>query len=160
MNKQSIIAGLVIFALIVVGMFTFTYLKKKELMAELPAEVPTQEQTIAEKYGISQIDTTHYFIDGKHTFVGEILMPTPCDLLEVEALVMESFPEQIRLDFTVINTADACAQVITPQRFSVEAVASAEASTTAYFMNEPVLLNITPARAGETPEEFEVYIKG
>ncbi len=161
MNSQSIIAGVVIFGLIVIGMFTFTYLKKQELQQEQPPEpqVEGSESPLA-PYGIDRIDGTHYFIDGKHTIVGEMVMPTPCDLLEVEAVVRESMPEQIVLNFDVINTADVCAQVLTPQRYSVSAVASEEAKIEATFKGVPVIINLTPAPPGSTPEEFEVFIKG
>ncbi len=160
MHSQSIIAGVVIFALIVIGMFTFTYLKKKELQQEpVPtAEIPTESPLAP--YGIDRIDGTHYFIDGKHTVVGEMIMPTPCDLLDVEAVVHESSPERITLNFTVINTADTCAQVLTPQRYSVSAVASEGATIDATFKGTVVPLNLTPAAPGSKPEEFEVYIKG
>ncbi len=161
MNQQAIIAGVVIFALIVVGMFTFTYLKKQELRDTPPVvtEEPQDESPLT-PYGIDRIDGTHYFIDGTHTVVGEIVMPTPCDLLEVEAIVRESMPEQIVLAFNVINTAETCAQIMTPQRFSVSAVASEGATFEATFKGVSVPLNLTPAPAGAVPEEFEVYIKG
>lgn len=160
MHSQSIIAGVVIFALIVIGMFTFTYLKKKELQQEpvLTPEVTTESPLAP--YGIDRIDGTHYFIDGKHTVVGEMIMPTPCDLLDVAAVVRESSPEQITLNFNVINTADTCAQVPTPQRYSVSADASEGATIDATFKGVSVPLNLTPAAPGSKPEEFEVYIKG
>lgn len=161
MNSQSVIAAIVIFVLIVIGMFTFTYLKKQE-MGQQPvpaADVEGTESPLA-PYGIDRIDGTHYFIDGKHTVVGEMVMPTPCDLLEVDAEVLESAPEQIVLNFRVINTAESCAQVLTPQRYSVSASASEDAKIEATFNGIPVILNLTPAPAGTLPEEFEVYIKG
>jgi hypothetical protein len=156
MHKQSIIAVIVIFALIVLGMFTFTYLKQQELQTP-PVEVEDTEPT---RYDIATIDATHFFIDGQHTIVGQLVMPTPCDLLEVDAIVRESFPEQVLLSFNVINTADMCAQVLTEQRFSVGFPASEEAVITAEFMGEAVELNLIPAPEGATPEEFEVFIKG
>lgn len=87
-------------------------------------------------------------------------MPTPCDLLESSARVAESFPEQIMINFSVINNADFCAQVVTAQRFKVSATASPEATFSAQFMGRPVELNLIPAGAGETPDAFELFIKG
>lgn len=158
MHKQSIIAVILIFALIVLGMFTFTYLKQQEL--QTPPEVDETEDSMSNTYNISSIDATHFFIDGQHTVVGQLVMPTPCDLLEVDAIVRESFPEQVLLSFSVINTADVCAQVLTEQRFSVGFPASEGAEITAEFMGEPVTLNLIPAPDGATPEEFELFIKG
>lgn len=161
MENRTIALVVALFALIVVGMFTFAYLKNQELAEPAPPDEVTQEEEVAEPlYGIERIEATRFYIDGVHTLVGEIDMPTPCDLLETNAVVMESFPEQVRVEFTVINTADMCAQVITPQRFMVSAEASEMAAFGATLNGVPVELNIVEAAPGETPEEFELYIKG
>ncbi len=157
MDKRTIILVVTLFILIVAGMFFYAYLKREEI-TKLPVTI-TEEETIAYP-NVDRIDAKHYFIDGKHTFVGEVQLPTPCDLLEVDAQVMESDPEQIRLNFKVINNAETCAQVVTAQRFMVSATASVDAVASAMFMGREVPLNLIPAAAGETPEEFELFIKG
>ncbi len=160
MSQKSIILIVTLFVLIVVGMFMYANLKKAELQ---DAAQLTEQETDTESGlypDITRIDAKHYFIDGKHTLVGEINLPTPCDLLEAEAIVMESFPEQVIIDFNVINNAESCAQVVTAQRFKVEAVASDEATFSARFMGRGVQLNLVPARDGELPEDFELFIKG
>ena len=159
MNKNTIIAIILFFVVLVAGMFMFAYLKKAEVTTDTTpqAEEPVPED--AYSY-ITRIEGKHYFIDGVHTVVGEVNMPTPCDLLEVNAQVAESDPEQITLDFSVINNADFCAQTITPQRFKVSATASEDATFSARFMGRPVELNLVPAAPGETPDEFELFIKG
>ena len=54
-----------------------------------------------------------------------------------------------------------CAQVMTTQRFMTQPItASAEATVTATFMGRQIELNLIPAAEGETPEEFELFIKG
>ncbi|MCA9357662.1 hypothetical protein KC902_00185 [Candidatus Kaiserbacteria bacterium] len=159
MSQKTIILIVTLFVLIIIGMFSYAHLKKVELEA-----VPTpseEEQAPSVPYpNITRIDAKHYFIDGVHTLVGEIEMPTPCDLVESSALVMESYPEQVMVDFTVINNADICTQVITAQRFKVAFQASENASIKAVFMGREVTLNLIPAAAGETPDEFELFIKG
>lgn len=158
MDKRTIILIVTLFALIVAGMFVFAYLKRQEVAT--PAPVVVTEQPAIPYADITRIDAKHYFIDGVHTFVGEVPFPTPCDLLEANSTVMESYPEQIRLDFTVINNAETCAQVVTAQRFMVTATASEGATVTATFMGRPVELNLIPAAPGERPEDFELFIKG
>lgn len=158
MSQKSIILVTTLFALIVVGMFVYANLKKAELK-----EVPTPEQTkeVTDPYSdIKRIDAKHYFIDGVHTLVGEVNMPTPCDLLVTESLVRESYPEQVEIKFSVINNSDTCLQQITAQRFKVEATASVNANFSAKFMDREVELNLIPAAEGELPEDFEVFIKG
>lgn len=157
MDKRSIILVVSLFILIIAGMFTYAYMKRTEIV-ETPT--PVVEEVETPYADITRITAKHFYEDGVHTYVGELDLPTPCDLLEVNALVQESFPEQILLDFTVINNAEMCAQVVTTQRFMVEASASQEATATARFMGRPVELNLVPAAAGETPEEFELFIKG
>jgi len=138
----------------------YANLKKSEL--EQAAVIPpvieeTQEIPYAD---ITRIDAKHYYIDGVHTLVGELAFPTPCDLLQADARVMESYPEQVVVDFTVINTADMCAQVITNQRFRVDFSAASQASISARFMGRDIELNLIPAGPEERPEDFELFIKG
>jgi len=163
MSQKSIILAVVIFTLLVAGMFMYAYIKKAELASNVPPqveeEIEVDEEADPYPY-ITRIDAVHYFIDGVHTIVGEIEMPTPCDLLEVESVVMESFPEQVMLNFSVINTAEACIQVITSQRFMAEFSASPEAVISASFIGRSVTLNLIPAPEGETPDQFELFIKG
>lgn len=151
---------IVLFSLIVVGMFAFAFLKKSEIN-NVGNQTPAIEEQFDTKYsGITRVDGKHFYIDGVHTVVGEIPMPTPCDLLEVNAIVAESFPEQITLDFRVTNNAEFCAEVITPQRFKVSATASEEATFNALFQNQVIELNLVEAAPSETPEDFELFIKG
>ncbi len=159
MSQRAIIVAIVIFVLIVAGMFTFAYLKKQEMVAveEPNPAAPAAEVPYA---SITRVDAKHFFAGGVHTIVGEIPMPTPCDLLEANARVAESMPEQVTIDFTVINTAEFCAAVVTPQRFSVTASASEAATFGATFMGRPIELNLVPALPGETPDDFELFIKG
>jgi hypothetical protein len=159
MQKRTILLFVSLFVIIVAGMFTFAYLKRIEVVTP---PVPSQEVDAASSslpYA-AVIDAKQYYIDGLHTFVGIIDMPTPCDLLTTQARVLESFPEQVIIEFTVVNNAESCVQVVTPQRFKVDATASKDARISATWMGQPVELNLVPARPGEVPEDFELFIKG
>ncbi len=158
MNQKIVVAAISLFVVIVVGMFVFAYLHKTEPVTE---ETPAETTDTVDPYAnITRVTAKHFYIDGVHTLVGEIDMPTPCDLLESAATVAESFPEQVSINFSVVNTADMCAQVITPQRFKVSATASDAATFSATFMGRPIELNLVPAAEGETPDDFELFIKG
>ncbi len=159
MNKKTITIIVVFFVVLVAGMFTFAFIKKAEITEEslVPIESP---QPDIQYSSISRIEGKHYYIDGVHTVVGEIPMPTPCDLLEADAVVAESFPEQITLQFDVINNSESCIQQITPQRYKVSATASEDASFSANFMGRRVDFNLIPAAPSETPDTYEVFIKG
>jgi len=159
LNQRTIAFFIGLFLAVVAGMFAFAYFSR-------PTDVPlgTNEDQMSDADGpysdITRIDAKHFYIDGTHTVAGEILMPTPCDLLEANATVAESSPEQVTIDFTVINNAETCTQVVTPQRFLVSFDASPDATIQARFMGRDVELNLVPAAEGETPEDFELYIKG
>ncbi len=160
MQHRAIVLSIALFVLIVIGMFAFVFIKQNEMNQ---VETPNQDTEVTDtgKYSnITRIDGKHFFIDGVHTVVGEVAMPTPCDLLEVESIIAESFPEQITLDFSVINNAEFCADVITQQRFKVSATASEGATFKALFENRVIELNLVEALPGETPEDFELFIKG
>jgi hypothetical protein len=162
MHHRAVVMSVVLFAMIVAGMFFFTYLKKQELQ-NIP---PPKEEPVASPDGqvayaaVTRIDAKHFFKDGVHTFVGEIPFGTLCELLEVASTVAESFPEQISLNFSVINESEMCAQVLTNQRFKVEATGSEAATVSATFMGRAVELNLIPAQSGESPDDFELFIKG
>lgn len=160
MPKRTIILFVVLFAAIVAGMFAFAYLKRTELaVPPTPSTQVDQASATGTPY-VTRVDAKHYFIDGTHTFAGVIDMPTPCHLLEAAVVVRESYPEQVGINFSVINNADVCAQVITPQRFLVSAAASKEAEIVATWEGIPIELNLIPAAPGERPEDFELFIKG
>ncbi len=156
MEKRTIILIVTLFILIVIGMFIYTSIKKSEI-----SQVPIPEIPVVKEDPLgTHIDAKHFYIDGVHTFVGEMTMPTPCDLLEVNSEIQESYPEQIKLHFTVINNSKTCEKIPTNQRFMVSATASSDAKATATYLGKPAELNLIPAGAGETPDEFEIYIKG
>ena len=159
MDQKTIIVIISFFVILVLGMFTFAFLKKAEITEEPVIENKIPEPEV-EYASITRIDGKHYYINGVHTVVGEIPMPTPCDLLESQMFVAESYPEQITLNFEVINNSEFCAQKTTPQRYKVEGAASPEATFGAVFEGRKVELNLIPAAEGDLPEDFEVFIKG
>jgi len=161
MTNKTIVLFVIIFALIVGGMFMFTYIYKQQAAPIDPILPPdTTLATTTNKYGITRIEGKHFFINGVHTIVGEIAMPTPCDLLTTDAMIAESYPEQVTFNFSVINNTTDCAQIVTNQRFKIDANASKDALISARFMGQPVELNLVEASPNETPDSFELFIKG
>ncbi len=159
-QHKGIIAGGFLLILVIAGMFMFAYFKKNELKEATPSVPRVQEPVTSPYDSISRIDAKHFFSNGVHTIVGEILMPTQCDLLNWNSRVAESFPEQVTVHFTVVNNDDSCAQVVTPQRFKESFTASVGASINATFQGRSIELNLIPADPSETPEDFELFIKG
>ncbi len=160
MEHKNVIGATIVFALIIVGMFVFAYLKNAEIQNNTTTTpLPTTDVDSPYK-DITRIDAKHFFIQGTHTLVGEIIMPTPCDLLNWDTRIAESYPEQVTIDFNVINHSESCTQVVTPQRFKVSFEASKEAMIKAMFEGRTIELNLIPAQDGESPDDFELFIKG
>ena len=161
-SRRAIIVAIIFFALIVVGMFTFAFLKKSEMEQSniLPVVEKIQPESEVKYASVTRITAKHFFSNGLHTLVGEIPTPTPCELLESSVTIMESYPEQIRVDFSILNTSENCIQIISSQRFKEEIVASKNATFQATFEGRPVEFNLIPAAEGESPDSFELFIKG
>lgn len=158
MENKHVLATILVLAIIIVGMFVFAYLKKNEL--QQPEQTQATQSENEPYANITRIDAKHFFTDPKHTLVGQILMPTPCDLLEWSTRVQESAPETVIVDFKVVNHTDTCAQVVTPQRFMVQFDAQKEAVIKATFEGRYVDLNLIPAQPGDVIDDSEVFIKG
>lgn len=162
MEKRTIILIIALFVLVIIGMFSYAYIKNQELdeqQAELSEEAPT-ENADGPYADITRVTMKHFYENGTHTFVGEIPMPTPCDLLEAEATQVAADPAVVRIDFNVINNADTCAQVITPMRFLATVDAPEDAEVQASFMGRALEVNLLDPAPGETPDDFELFIKG
>jgi hypothetical protein len=156
MSNKLIALIIGIFALIVAGMFGFAYLQK----AEAPTELPQNETPVVDTYSITRIEGTHFYGNGLHTIIGELSLPTACDLLTATSSVSGVTSEKVLLSFSVVNTSTNCAPQPTQARFKITAIASSSATFSAEFMGKAVELNLTEAAPGETPETFELYIKG
>ena len=159
MSNKTIVSVIVGFFVLVLGMSALLYVQNQTAPAENSVATSTQA-TSTDPYKISRIEAKHFYRDGVNTIVGELTMPTPCDLLTTDARVAESMPEQVTFIFDVVNTTTECESTPTKQRFSVSASASNQASLSATFRGFPVELNLIEAGKDETPESYELYIKG
>ena len=73
-------------------------------------------------------------------YQGTVEVPSPCHEIRQETKIMESFPEQIRLDLTVEKPApgNVCAQQITLKNFSGELKVSENASVSVFLDGQKV----------------------
>jgi hypothetical protein len=155
MEHKHIVASVVIVTLLVGGMFFYTYLKKNEMSQKLPV---ANNPTLIDPYAaITRIDAKHFYSEEKHTLVGEIPMPTQCDLLDWKTRARSS---DLVVDFVVINNSSDCAEVVTPQRFKAILVGGKDIPISATLNGREVILNLIPGKADETPDDYELFIKG
>jgi len=104
-------------------------------------------------FNVDVVEAEHNFKSGLHDYTGAIMFPTPCYRMSVDAVVKESFPEDVTIRFTIEEdkTIEICAQVITEKKFRIIFQASEEAKVSVTFNNKPVELKIiekskSPAR--------------
>ena len=73
-------------------------------------------------------------------YQGTVEVPTPCHDIRQETKIMESYPEQVRLDLTVEKPApgNVCAQQITQKDFSGEVKVSENASVSVFLDGKKV----------------------
>lgn len=76
---------------------------------------------------VGKIKVAHIFMDGIHTFTGEINLPTPCYTLAHKIIIAESYPEQVTAVFEMKSEVDSCVQMVMPEPFVVSFEASEEA---------------------------------
>ncbi len=160
MERTHILRAITVLVLIIIGMFVFAYIKRAEIKETTPPTVEVTDTKESPYAYITRVDAKHFYINGTHTIVGEIPFPTPCDLLNWETRVAESYPEQVTVAFDVINNAEMCTQVVTPQRFKVSFDASESARIRATLEGRDIELNLIPASPSESPDDYELFIKG
>ncbi len=163
MQRQTIVLIVGLIVVLIAGMFIFAYLKKAEYERRLMEQAQvSQSESERDPYDISRIDAKHYFTlpQGVHTVAGELMMPTPCDLVDTNVVLVDNRTRAV-ISFDVVNNAAGqCAQTPTPQRFKAGFEAPENIQIEAYFRGKPVELNLVPAGPGENPADFELFIKG
>ena len=152
MNKGVIWTVVIVLVLILVGTWGWVNFYKTS-----PA---TPEVKGEETENIPDITAKHQFKAGKHIVAGEINLPTPCYVLNTDATVAESMPEQVTLRFNSTTQGEMCAQVVTTERFRIDFTASEGAVIKATWNGKPAKLNLIPAGPNEDLNDFEIFQKG
>lgn len=74
--------------------------------------------------------------DGVYSYSGTIQKPTPCHEIKSEYVIRESFPEQVDLRFTVVDSGEICSQVIDKEEVNGQIPVSEEAKIQVYVNDE------------------------
>ncbi len=133
--KTSLLTNVLIIVLVVIfGM----------LVADTSFEDKAEKDHDKMSYMPAEIVADFVYTDNLHEYSGVIEFPNPCYELYTEALVRESYPEQITLSFVVTPPAEdvMCAQVITPKEFRILVGASEQATVDATYNGKKINLII------------------
>lgn len=101
----------------------------------------------------TKISVTHQFKSGLHTYVGVINAPTPCHSVSGEAVVKESYPEQVDIRIETKESEEICAQVVTTKKFKVSFSASESPVVRAFLNGAPILFEVTELPATNNLEK-------
>lgn len=115
----EIIAIIAVVAVIIGGVYSGMVYRERNVKPIAPGE-PNP--------GSIAVQATKTYSNGVHQVRGIISLPTPCHTLEVASAVMESYPEQVRIDLNVKDSGNPCIQVIDERAWSVDVKASEQAS--------------------------------
>lgn len=155
MNRvYAIGAGILFVVAVIFGVYSYRYAKQtrpddmrpglEKPIPMPPVLEPGQPVTVTPGEPTPQpaqtLYASHIYNNGVHTVSGTIQMPTPCHELKIDSRIMESYPEQVVLDFTTVDTGAICVQVIADKPWSVEFKASEQARITARVNGVPVQL--------------------
>ncbi|PSO45586.1 MAG: hypothetical protein BRC25_01745 [Parcubacteria group bacterium SW_6_46_9] len=161
MNKQSLIIGIAVIIVAVIGLVVFQP-SSQEVDRQPEAEKSTSS---AGSDIVRTVDGLHQYQpeEGRHIVAGTTTVPTPCHQLSTETEIRESNPEQLVLSFSAENEneQDTCAQVIQNRRFKVSVQAGENARITGgTFGGDQVKLNLRDVGSGENLDDFQVHTKG
>ena len=74
------------------------------------------------------VQATKTYSNGAHHISGTVSLPTPCHKLAVDAVTMESYPEQVIIKAVVTDPGNPCVQVIDERAWSIDVKASEQAT--------------------------------
>jgi len=112
MYTRAVLGIVVVAAIILAGFFFWPSAQNepKDIVEEVPLVVDIEDEVAVE----------HLFDDGIHTISGVATLPTPCHELQENIRIAESFPEQVSIDLSIVDTGGICIQVIDEREFSID----------------------------------------
>ncbi len=103
----------------------------------------------------------HQYLDGTHTIVGTLSLPTPCHSYNATTNTVGDTTEVYLEILEPSNDSDTvCAQVITDVTFRVEFEAPENQKISGFLNGKAVILNLFSIPEGENIDDYEMMIKG
>lgn len=139
MNKKAIIIAVVLFALIVAGMFVASYiLRQKAESVDVQPTIITEEVVAP-----LRINGVHTYIDGKHTVLAEVETNSTCSLVETKANVAKGTPDSAVIGIHIVTSTDTtCEYKPIMRRFLISFEAGKDAHITAQVDGKDAILNL------------------
>ncbi len=133
---------ILIFLALLGGLYLAFVLMADRLVAPTISNNPVSNGTDPITGEEQTVVITRSYANGTHTLRGVIALPTPCHTFSQEVRVMESYPEQVVIDFTSKDSGAICVQIIDERPFEVTFQASEAATIRATLNGNPLILSV------------------
>ena len=147
------IVGVVVIVLLALGIYWL-------VTPSTPDAGDTTQTPVAQDEYVQMVNVKHQYKNGRHVYVGEIDLPTPCHSLASSYNKDANNTTGYTLVFTSTSSSEMCAQVVTskPFKLSFEAVKSILLSAT--LNGKKLRLNLFEVPDNQDLDSFNVNIKG
>ncbi len=144
----EIVVALVVSLVIAIGVWSLTTVPASDMSRpvssgpDMPPYIPpagTKPAPGDEPMAAITIPATKSYQNGVYTLSGVLSLPTPCHELKTDTRIAESYPEQVTIEFTVVDSGAICVQVIDERPWSVQARVSSEATFRAVVNGQPAV---------------------
>ncbi len=152
MNNKFLWGSLIVVVIILIS--TYEYNKNKQEIINNQREQSIQNEI--QRPSVT-INVKHQYKDGKHTMVGLVELPTPCDNLSTK---IEKREFETILDINYSSDSEICAQVITEKYFRISFEGNMDDNIIARLNGEIINLNIFDIDPNKDIDEVEIFNKG
>lgn len=158
MNKKATTIAIVLFALIVAGMFVASYILRQKVNKDDKVPTVTSEEITVPM----RINGVHTFKNGKHTVLAELETNSTCSLVESKADVTTGIKDEAVINLTIVKSSDTtCEERPTMRRFLVSFDAGVDARITARVDSKDAILNLIEQDPGKTLDiNDDFFFKG
>lgn len=151
-NKKGWIIGIVV---VLLALAVYWLMSPSTPAANDTAQVPaTQDEYV------QMVNVKHQYKDGRHVYVGEINLPTPCHTLASTYAKDANSTTAYTLIFTSSSTAEMCAQVVTSKPFKLSFAAIKDIVVSGTLNGKKLRLNLFEVPSNQDLDSFDVNIKG
>lgn len=147
------IVGVVVIVLLALGIYWLA-------TPNAPKTTDTNTPPTTQDDYVQMVNVKHQFKDGRHVYVGEIDLPTPCHNLTSGYSKDANSTTAYTLVFTSVSTADMCAQVVTSKPFKVSFEAMPQIVISGTLNGKKLRLNLFEVPANQDLNSFNINIKG
>lgn len=151
-NKKGWVIGIIV-VLLALGIYWL-------VSPSAPDASDTAQTPATQDEYVQMVNVKHQYKNGRHTYVGEIDVPTPCHTLASSYAKDANNTTGYSLVFTSNSTAEMCAQVVTSKPFKLSFDAIKDIVLSATLNGKKLRLNLFEVPANQDLESFNVNIKG